>query len=42
MLDMLDKFGEILIQRVRDKAINDLEMILDGKMKGRVRLRLGI
>lgn len=31
---MLEKFGEILIQRVRDKAINDWEMTLDGKMKG--------
>ena len=25
MIDMLDKFGEILIQRVRDKAIEDWE-----------------
>ena len=31
---MLEKFGEILIHKVRDKAINDWEMILDGKMKG--------
>ena len=31
---MLEKFGEILIRRVRDKAITDWEMILDGKMKG--------
>ncbi len=31
---MLEKFGEILIRKVRDKAINDWEIILDGKMKG--------
>jgi hypothetical protein len=31
---MLDKFGEILIQSVRDEAINDWEKILDGRMKG--------
>ncbi len=31
---MLEKFGEILISKVRDKVINDWEMILDGKMKG--------
>ena len=30
----LDKFGEILIHKVRDKVINDWEMILAGKMKG--------
>ncbi len=30
----LEKFGEILIRKVRNKAINDLEMILDGKMEG--------
>lgn len=31
---MLEKFGEILIQNVRDEAINDWEKILTGKMKG--------
>ena len=31
---MLEKFGELLIHKVRDKAINDWEMILNGKMKG--------
>ncbi len=31
---MLEKFGEILIQKVRDEAINDWEKILNGKMKG--------
>jgi predicted PhzF superfamily epimerase YddE/YHI9 len=31
---MLEKFGEILIQKVRDEAINDWEKILNGRMKG--------
>jgi predicted PhzF superfamily epimerase YddE/YHI9 len=30
---MLDRFGEILIRRVRDKAINDWEKTINGKMK---------
>jgi len=31
---ILDEFGEIIISRVRDKAINEWEMILNGRMKG--------
>jgi hypothetical protein len=30
----LEKFGEILITRVRDKAISDWDRIISGKMKG--------
>jgi glutamyl-tRNA reductase len=30
----LDKFGELLMTRVRDEAISDWRMILDGSMKG--------
>ena len=32
--EALDRFGEILIRRVRDKAILDWTKILDGRMKG--------
>jgi hypothetical protein len=30
----LDKLGELLMTRVRDKAIGDWDRILDGRMKG--------
>lgn len=30
---LLDHFGSTLVQRVRDKAIQDWDMILDGRMK---------
>lgn len=29
----LDRFGEVLMRQVRDEAISDWHMILDGKMK---------
>jgi hypothetical protein len=31
---LLDKFGELLITRVRDKAIGDWERIVSGQMRG--------
>jgi hypothetical protein len=31
---LLDKFGELLIKKVRDKAINDWERLISGEMKG--------
>jgi len=31
---LLDKFGELLMKRVRDKAIADWERIVGGQMKG--------
>lgn len=43
--DPLERLGEILVTRVRDKAIADWDKILDGRMKGntatRVREELG-
>lgn len=36
----LDQFGEILMQRVRDEAIEQWEMTLDGKMKSENSQRL--
>ena len=30
----LDKFGELLVKKVRDKAIGDWERIISGEMKG--------
>lgn len=36
----LDYFGEIIIKRVRDEAIDDLERIISGKMKGTVNERI--
>lgn len=40
----LDRFGELLIQRVRDEAITDWQMLIRGDMKGvradRLRQRL--
>lgn len=32
--EALDRFGALLIERVRDKAIQDWAKILDGRMKG--------
>src|SRR5262245_49878031 len=32
--DVLDIVGKLLMVRIRDKAINDWNMILDGSMKG--------
>lgn len=43
--NVLDRLGEILITRVRDKTISDWDKILDGRMKGataeRVRAEIG-
>jgi hypothetical protein len=30
----LDKFGQLLMRKVRDEAITDWKMMLDGRMKG--------
>ena len=30
----LDKFGQLLIKRVRDEAVTDWKMMIDGRMKG--------
>jgi hypothetical protein len=38
--EALDRFGELLIKRVRDKAILDWRKILDGRMKGETAERL--
>jgi len=32
--NMLDKFGEVLMESVRDRTISNWDMILNGKMKG--------
>ena len=37
---ILDKFGELLMTRVRDKAIGDWEKILSGEMRGQRAERL--
>ena len=31
--EALDKFGKIIVEQVWDRAINDWEMIVDGRMK---------
>lgn len=31
--ELLDRFGELLMKRVRDEAITDWDMIVDGRMK---------
>ena len=38
--EALDHFGELLIKRVREKAILDWTKILDGRMKGETAKRL--
>lgn len=30
----LDKFGQLLMKRVRDEAVTDWKMMIDGRMKG--------
>ncbi len=30
----LDRFGELLMRRVRDEAIDDWDMIINGRMRG--------
>lgn len=38
--EALDRFGTLLIKRVRAKAIQDWEKLLDGRMKGETAERL--
>lgn len=39
--EALDRFGELLIRKVRGKAIADWSKLLDGRMKGETAARLG-
>jgi hypothetical protein len=38
---LLDEFGRLLVERVRDAAVSDWDALLDGQMKGDTARKLG-